>query len=422
MANLTEIADTVLAGLDPVLPDVDELYRDLHRHPELSGQEERTAGLVAVQLRAAGYQVTERVGGFGVVGVLANGAGPVVALRGDMDALPVHEQTGLPYASETPGVMHACGHDLHTACLVGAARVLAAAREHWAGTLVVFGQPAEETISGAAKMLADGLFTRFPRPDVVLGQHAIVGPPGSVLHRPGPLFAASRNFRVTIHGVGAHGAMPQFGVDPVVIAARVVVDLQTIVSREVPPNEVGVVTVGSIHGGTRPNIIPPSVTLEITTRAASEPMIEQIEAALRRIVNAACAAGRAPREPEIERIEHTFATVNDEPTHDRVRAAHRAVLGAVVAEFPELITGSEDFALFARPGPDSYPEPAIPTLFWLLGVTPADVWQAAPGDSLMAKAVSVPSPHQPGFAPDRESGLRGGVQALTVGALAYLAG
>ncbi|HWB35891.1 MAG TPA: peptidase dimerization domain-containing protein, partial [Rugosimonospora sp.] len=234
-------------------------------------------------------------------------------------------------------------------------------------------------------------------------------------------YAASRNFTVTIHGRGAHGASPHFGVDPIVIAARVVLDLQTIVSREISPNDIAVVTVGSIHGGTRPNIIPPSVTLEITTRGETEKTMDVISEALGRIVRAACVAGRAPREPEITLVERTFATINADEPFERVRAAHRAVFGDQVQDLPVLITGSEDFALYGRPGPDSYPEPAIPTYFWMVGVTPPPVWDAAAGTTLLEKVAHVPSPHQPTFAPDRPIGLRRGVEALVVAALAYLA-
>ncbi len=421
VTTLTERAAAVLTGVPPVLPGVDALYRDLHRHPELSGQEERTAGLVAQHLRAAGYEVTERVGGFGVVGVLVNGDGPVVGLRGDMDGLPIQEETGLEYASQNPGVMHACGHDVHTACLVGTAQLLAAARDQWSGTLLIIAQPAEELISGAEAMLAEGLFTRYPRPDVVLGQHDTSGPVGLILHRPGPLFAASRNFRVTIHGRGGHGAMPQASVDPVLIAARVITDLQSIVSREVSPNDVAVVTVGSIHAGTRPNIIPPTAVLEITTRGASEQVMDQIEEALGRLVRAACVGARAPREPEIELTEQTFATVNDDAPYARVRALHTELFGDEVADLPVMITGSEDFTYYGRPGPDTYPEPAIPICFWMVGVTPPDVWAAAPGEDLMTRILGVPTPHQPNFAPDPERGLRRGVEALAAAALAYLA-
>jgi amidohydrolase len=421
MTISTDWVERLRVAIDDVLPAVDELYLDLHRNPELSGQEERTAGQVAERLRDKGFEVTERVGGFGVVAVLRNGDGPVVGLRGDMDALPVQEETGLPYASQRPGVMHACGHDMHTSCLVGAAEVLAATKEHWSGTVLVIGQPAEEADGGADAMLRDGLFTRFPRPDVVLGQHVTPALAGTLLHRSGPIYAAARNFRVTLHGRGAHGALPQYSVDPVVLAARVVLDLQTIVSRETSPNDIAVVSVGTIHGGTRPNIIPPSVTLEITTRGASEKAMDVIEAALRRIVGAACAGAGAPREPEITLIDHVYATVNSAEPEDRVRAAHRALFGDAVADLPFLVTGSEDFGEYGIPGPHHYPQPAIPTYFWLLGVTPPKVWAEAPGEELVEKYYGVPSPHQNVFAPDREHGLRIGVAALATGALAYLA-
>jgi len=421
----------VIGDVDTVLDAVDALYRDLHQYPELSQFEEQTSAKVAARLDGAGLEVATHVGGFGVVGVLRNGDGPVVALRGDMDALPIHEDTDLPYASQvsvtrddgsTVGVMHACGHDLHTSCLVGAAELLAANRDAWRGTLFILAQPAEETISGAAAMLADGLFSRFPRPDVVLGQHAMHARAEMLLHRPDTFLAASRNLEIRIFGKGGHGSSPHVTIDPVLMAAQAVVALQAVVSREISPNQPAVVTVGSIHGGTRYNIVPPEVTLQVTTRGLSEPVMDQIQAAIERIVNGVCAAARAPKEPQVTVCEQTYATVNDPATTARVRAVHKALFGDDVVSYPEVIMGSEDFALYGMPGAGRYDEPAIPTAFWFVGTLAADRWDAAPGTQLLDKLATFPGPHTPHFAPDRTASLRRGLEALTAGALVFLDG
>lgn len=424
-----ERARGVIAGVDAVLGGVEQLYRDLHEHPELSGMEQATSAKVAERLGEIGCETTSGVGGYGVVGLLRNGEGPVVALRGDMDALPILEETGLPYASQVSvtrddgssvAVMHACGHDLHSACLVGTAELLAARRDAWSGTAFVLAQPAEETISGAAAMLADGLFTRFPRPDVVLGQHATHARAGMLLHRGGPMLAASRNLQVRIFGKGGHGSSPHVTIDPVVIAAHAIVQLQTIVSREIRPIEPAVVTVGSVHGGTRYNIVPPEVTLQLTTRALSEAVMDDIQAAVERIVTSVCAAARAPREPEISVVEHTYATVNDPQTTARVRDVHSALFGDDVVEYPEVIMGSEDFALYGMPGPGRYDPPAIPTDFWFVGTVPSSRWDRAAGTELLDKMEQLPGPHTPFFAPEPAASLRRGVEAMTAAALAYL--
>jgi amidohydrolase len=419
----------VIGGVDGMLPAIDAFYRDLHEHPELSGMEERTSGKVAARLEAAGYEVTGGIGGWGVVGLLRNGDGPVVGLRGDMDALPVREETGLPYASRvtvtrddgtTAPVMHACGHDLHTGCLVGTAELLATYTDRWRGTVLAIAQPAEETLRGAAAMLADGLFTRFPRPDVVFAQHALNSRAGMLHHRPGAMHAAARNLRVRIFGKGGHGSQPHLVIDPVVMAAQVVVQLQTIVSREVSPYESAVVTVGSIHGGTRYNIVPAEVTLELTTRGVGEPLMDQLQHAIERIAEGVCAAGRAPRPPAVELVEQVYTNVNDPATVQRVRALHAALFGTDVVDLPVTVTGSEDFALYGMPGPGRYQSPSIPTAFWFLGTVPGHQWDASSGSALLEKAAEFPGPHTPLFAPDRQPSLRRGIQALTAAALSFL--
>src|SRR3954447_273506 len=283
----------VLAGLERSRPWQEELYRDVHEHPELSHQETRTAGLVAARLRGAGFEVHEGVGGTGVVGVLRNGDGPAVLLRADMDALPVREATSLPYASDVAAVddagdqvpvMHACGHDMHVACLAGAAQLLAEGRRHWAGTLVALFQPAEEVGDGARGMVEDGLAELIPVPQVALAQHVLPGRAGQVATRAGAVLSAADSMRITVHGRGAHGSMPQAAVDPVVLAAMIVVRLQTVVSREVAPGETAVLTVGSLQAGTKSNVIPESATLQLNVRTFSDSTRRTILDAIRRIV------------------------------------------------------------------------------------------------------------------------------------------
>jgi amidohydrolase len=425
-------AAAVLAGLDRELPSIDELYRDLHAHPELSGAERRTAGIVAARLAEAGLRVEEGVGGHGVLGVLSNGPGPVVAVRADLDALPIAEDTGLPYASTVTTtrpdgtvvpVMHACGHDLHTASLVGAASLLAAHRADWSGTLVLIAQPAEESMQGAKAMLAEGLFdgSRFPRPDVVLAQHCAVTRAGMVHHRPGLAYSACRNFRITIHGTGAHGAAPHWSVDPVVIAAQTIMMLQTIVSREVDPDEMTVLTVGSIHAGTRPNIIPDAAVLEVTLRGNSEAVMDQQQQSLERIVHAVGVAGRVPRPAGIELLEHTVPVINDAAVTARVLEVHAALFPAAdLVDLPWANKGSEDFAYYGVPGPDRYDGPPIPVSMWFYGSTSPTAWDGAHGPDLRDRIGQMPGQHTPYYAPDRIPTLRRGVEALVAAALAFL--
>ncbi|MHC3470149.1 amidohydrolase [Streptomyces sp. 7R007] len=397
---------------DLPVPDLEDLYRDLHRHPELSLQEHRTAGRLAERLRAAGYETAEGVGGTGVAGVLRNGEGPTVLLRADMDALPVREESGLPYASETDGVMHACGHDLHVTWLAGAARALAEGRETWSGTLLVVGQPAEETGQGAERMVADGLYERFARPDVLLGQHAAPGPVGFYAHSPGLIMSASTDVDIVVHGRGGHGSRPETTVDPVVTAAHLVTRLQTVVSREIAASESAVLTVGRIEAGTRHNIIPAEARIALNLRTQSDEVRERMLAAIRRIAAGEALAAGCPREPEVT-VGATFpVTVNDADTDRRVAAVHEEVLGAgTVLDFGPVM-GSEDFPRLARGG--------IPYSYWFVTTTPAAVWDAAEGDDLMEKFLAVPSNHSPHFAPDPAT-IAPGVRTLVSGALTCLA-
>ncbi|MFF1744790.1 amidohydrolase [Streptomyces mirabilis] len=396
---------------DLPVPDLEDFYRALHRHPELSLREHRTAAALADRLRTSGFDTATGVGGTGVVGVLRNGPGPTVLLRADMDALPVQEETGLPYASRVPGLMHACGHDLHVTWLAGAARALAAGRDTWSGTLLVLGQPAEETGEGASAMVADGLYERFPRPDVLLAQHAAPGPAGLYAHSPGLIMSASTDVDIVVHGRGGHGSRPESTVDPVVTAAYLVTRLQTVVSRELPARESAVLSVGRIEAGTRHNIIPAEARIALNIRTQSDEVRERMIAAIRRIAAGECLAAGCPREPDVV-VGNSFpVTVNDPETDRRVAAVHGEVFGAGTILDPGPAMGSEDFPRLA--------EGNIPYSYWFVTSTPAEVWDAAPGDDLMEKFAAVPSNHSPQFAPDLAT-LAPGVRTLVSGALAYL--
>ncbi|GAA1876089.1 amidohydrolase [Actinomadura bangladeshensis] len=413
-------ASPVLAGSDAVRAWQEDLYRDLHRNPELSHQERRTAGKVAERLRADGLDVREGVGGTGVVGVLRNGDGPTVLLRADMDALPVREATGLDYAStatatdgdgnEVP-VAHACGHDVHVTCLLGAASLLAAATDHWNGSLVALFQPAEETSGGARGMVDDGLADLIPEPDVALAQHVLAAPAGQVGTRSGPVFTTADSMRITLHGKGGHGSMPQAAVDPVVLAAMIVVRLQTVVSRVTPPGETAVLTVGSIQAGTKSNVIPDSAVLRLNLRCYSERTRSDILEAVRRIVTAECQASRCPKEPEFELFDRFPLTANDPDATDRVARAFAGAFGDRAVTLPEQ-TASEDFS-------DIPAALGVPYTYWGLGGTDADLYRRAEEAGRVAQ--DVPVNHSPAFAPVVQPTLETGTAALVVAALAWLA-
>lgn len=382
------------------LPALLALYRDFHTHPELSGAEEETAGKLADALEAAGCTVTRGIGGHGLVGVLENGGGPVVMLRADMDALPIQEETGLPYASLRPGVMHACGHDLHMAALVGAARVLAACRECWQGTVLFVGQPAEEIVAGAKRMIADGLFERFPRPDCAVAVHA--GPDidtGRVGTRAGILSAGGESVDLLIRGVGGHAAHPDRTHDPVVLAAETVLALQTIRSREIDPNDFFVLSIGAVHGGTKHNAIPDEVTLKMNLRYHRRQVRDQSLAAIKRIAEGtALAAGVPPeRMPVVTVIDESVPPlVTDAALTAMCRTAIEDCLGAgAVIEIPPL-SGSEDFAVFGEAG--------IPVAYFRIGTK-----SERSGDAYL---------HSSHFAPDAEPALRAGTIVLAASAVA----
>jgi hippurate hydrolase len=396
---------------DLPVPALEDFYRDLHRHPELSFEEHRTAARLAERLKAAGFDTAEGIGRTGVAGLLRNGDGPTVLLRADMDALPVEERTGLPYASRTPGVMHACGHDLHVTWLAGAAKALADGRDAWSGTLLLVGQPAEEAGGGAAAMVTDGLYDRFPRPDVLLGQHVTPGPAGLYPHVPGVIMSATTDVEIVVHGRGGHGSRPETTVDPVVTAAYIVTRLQTVVSREIRPRDPAVLTVGRIEAGTAANIIPDTARISLNLRTQSEAVRDRMLAAIRRIAEGECQAAGCPREPEVTTVSTTPLTVNDPETDHRVAAVHREVFGTGTVFDSGPAMASEDFPLLALG--------ELPYSYWFVTSTPAAVWEAAPGTDLMEKFDAVPSNHSPQFAPDLST-VAPGVRTLVSGALAML--
>ena len=396
--------------------ELDALYRDLHAHPELSFAETRTAALVAEQLRGLGLEVTERVGRTGVVGVLRNGDGPVVALRADMDALPVAEQTGLPYASTVralgadgveTSVMHACGHDMHITWLLGALEQLVAERAEWSGTVLALFQPAEETIGGAKAMIDDGLFERFPRPAIVLGQHVTHIPAGVVSLTAGPAMAGADALTVTIHGRGGHGSRPQSTIDPVVTAAAIVMRLQTLVSREVQPRDLAVVTVGSLHAGTKSNIIPAVATLGLSVRSLDAGVRTRLLEGIRRIVEAECAASGMTEAPEISIDDTAAATINDPEATERLRTRFRELFGAAnVIDFGTR-TGSEDVNEFSTAA-------GVPLVYWFVGGLDPEAWYAAEAAGRLEQ--DVPTNHSPFFAPVLHPTIERGVATLVAAA------
>ncbi len=401
-AQTTALAPQV----DSLLPDAHALYLDLHQHPELSSHETRTAAELAGRLRTLGYEVTEHVGGTGVVGVLKNGAGPTVMLRTELDALPVEEKTGLAYASKVRAkddngrdvpVMHACGHDVHMASWWGTASIMAKSKDKWHGTLVLVAQPAEETITGADKMIKDGLFTRFPKPDIGVALHDTNGlPVGKVGITPGYAKANADSVRITIYGKGGHGASPHTTVDPILITARIAVTLQSIVAREIKPGDAAVITVGYIQAGTKNNIIPDDAQMGLTVRSYKPEVRRHLLEAIERVAKAEAMAAGAEKMPLVERYESTAAVYNDPVLTQHLTGALEGVVGKgnVVTEDP--IMTSEDFSYFVEQG--------VPSFYFTLGV-------AEPQKLAEARSAGkeLPSNHSPLFAPDAEPALRVGM-------------
>lgn len=419
MSTTTTTVDAVLTKLGSLLPDLEKLYTDIHAHPELSMQETRTSALAAKHLRAAGYEVTTGVGKTGVVGLLRNGNGPTVMLRADMDALPVKEATGLPYAStvtttdrdgKSVPVMHACGHDMHVTWLIGAATLLAQTRDAWHGTLMAVFQPGEETAEGARAMIDDGFFERFSKPDVILGQHVMVGSAGVIGSRPGVVTSAGDSLQIQLFGRGAHGSMPQASIDPVIMAAATVMRLQTIVSREVAPTDAAVVTVGALQAGTKENVIPDEATIKLNVRTFDEQVRNHVLSAIQRIVEAEAQASGAPKPPEITPLDRYPMVQNDPDATRRIMDAFRDHFSADrVEEWPPT-TASEDFGAF---GAASH----TPAVFWFVGGTDPKVYAKAKSEGRLGE---LPTNHNPRFAPVIHPTLETGVETLVVASQAWL--
>jgi hippurate hydrolase len=399
----------------------------LHAAPELSHHEEKTAAFFAGELRKLGYTVTEHIGkyekpewtGYGVVGILKNGAGPTVLIRTELDALPVDEKTGVPYASKVKtkndagvevSVMHACGHDIHMTSMLGTAKVLAQRKGEWHGTLIILGQPAEETIDGARAVLRDGLYSKVPQPDFVVALHDSADiETGKIGYVPGYAMASATGIDIKIRGVGGHGSKPEATKDPIVVAAQVVMALQTIISRENSPLDPAVVTVGSIHGGTRYNIIPDEVNLQLTVRTYKEDVRKRILASIERITKGVAAAAGIPedRAPivKVSETEITSATYNDPQLMERLASAFKTALGPENVMKVSPVMGSEDFGYLSL-------DQKIPTaIFWLGAVDPVKVKES------QERGVALPSLHSPLFAPVPEPTLRTGVKAMTAAVL-----
>ncbi|HEX4240722.1 MAG TPA: amidohydrolase [Steroidobacteraceae bacterium] len=430
LAPAVALADKLDSLVNGEVANLVDIYKGIHEHPELSHHEEHTAAIAAAELRKAGYTVTERVGrypdgshAYGVVGILKNGAGPTLLIRSDMDALPIVEETGVPYASrvramnaagQEVGVMHACGHDVHITTLIGTARALAAERAGWRGTVMLIGQPSEETIDGAKAMIADGLYEKFGRPDMAVALHDTNGlPAGDVSVTVGPSLASSTSVDVVMRGIGGHGAQPQDVKDPIVMAGEFIVELQTIVSRQENPRDPAVVTIGTIHAGTKRNIVPNEVKMELTTRAFSDRARQVILEGIRRTAEGvALAAGVPPdRAPIVTVVDGESAPMlyNDPALAARVKAALAAALGPSHVFDDEPHMESEDFGVLGLGGRK------IPTVMFGLGaMDPAKLAAAK------AEGRTLPGPHNSKFEPLPEPTLRTGVKAMTSVAIALL--
>ena len=410
----------ILANVDTILPELEAIYKDIHAHPELSMHETRTAKIAANHLKTNGFEVTTGVGQTGVVGILRNGIGPTVMLRADMDALPIKEATGLPYASKMTAkgpdgkivpVAHSCGHDMHVACLIGASSLFAKSRGSWQGTLMAVFQPGEETAEGAQAMIDDGLFKRFPKPDVVLGQHVMSLPSGHLDWRKGVVTSAADSLQIRMFGRGAHGSMPEASIDPVVMAASTVMRLQTIVSREVAPTDSAVVTIGALQAGTKENVIPDEAIIKLNVRTFNKDVRKHVLAAIKRIVNAEAAAAGAPKPPEITPLDRYSSVTNDLDATEKVVEAFRQNFPVDSVEQTKPTMASEDFGCFGA-------EWHAPAVYWFFGGDDPKVYAKAKKQGTIS---SLPTNHNPRFAPVIHPTLETGVKALVVAAHAWLA-
>ncbi|MGJ3402270.1 M20 family metallopeptidase [Glutamicibacter sp. Je.9.36] len=403
-------AQEITASISQQLPWQAELYKHFHRHPELGLAEHETSARICEELEDLGYE-TCLIGGTGIVGILRNGEGPAVLARADMDALPVAEDTGLEYSSTVPGAMHACGHDMHMATLLGAAKFLAGNRERWSGTYLALFQPAEETAAGAKAMVADGLVERIPKPDVALAQHVMPVEAGKIGTTAGPILSAGDSLRITVYGRGAHGSMPHNSVDPVVMASSIVLKLQTIVSRETRPGQFAVLTVGALNAGSAANIIPDRAQLLLNIRTYDLQLRQHVIDSIQRIVRGECAAAGSPREPDFEFYDQFPLTSNDAGANDRITKAFEAHFDQGQVYQAEPATASEDFSII----PDAF---GIPYAYWTVGCADPDAYRAAVAEGTVAS--KIPANHSPFFAPVIHPTLETGTRAQVVAALAYL--
>lgn len=413
LASTPVRADPLGQAVAADMPSLIAIYRDLHAHPELSFKEGRSAAIMAAEAKKAGFAVTTGIGGTGVVAVMKNGPGPVLMLRADMDALPVTEQTGLPYASQNPGVMHACGHDTHMTSWIGIARRMAASKANWAGTLVMIGQPAEEIGSGARAMLKDGLYTRFPKPGAVIAFHDSASlPAGTIGYVDGYIMANVDSVDIVVKGVGGHGAYPHLAKDPIVIASRIVTTLQTLISRETDPLESGVITVGSFQAGTKHNIIPPEAKLQITVRSYKPEVRQHLLDGIARVAKGEGIAAGMPADalPIVtHQDQHTPATFNTHELTTQMAGIFSERFGKDRVVPVRSQMGGEDFSEFYLA------DKSIQSMLFWVGGVPKDQWAAAKGD-----ITKLPSIHSPFWAPDAEGVISTAVDAMTTAALTLL--
>ena len=413
LASSSAVAEPLRDAVAMDMPSLLAIYRDLHANPELSLQEVRSSAILAAEARKLGFTVIENVGGHGVVAVMKNGPGKTLLIRADMDALPLTEKTGLPFASKTPGVMHACGHDTHMTGWIGTARRMAALKGQWSGTLIMIGQPAEERVAGAAAMLKDGLYDRVPKPDVALAFHDSTLPAGMVGYTDGFALANVDGIDIKVKGVGTHGAAPHLGKDPVLLASQIVVALQSLISREIDPLESGVVTVGSIHGGTKRNIISEEVLLQLTVRSYKPEVRAKLLEGIKRIARGAAIAAGMPddRMPEVTADgESADATFNTHDLTQHMAKLFTARFGEARVRAVPSAMASEDFGAFAAAVPS-----AQSMIFWV-GGTPQAKWDAAKGD-----VSKLPGLHSPLWAPDAAAVIATATEAMTAAALDVLA-
>lgn len=401
----------ILTNLDDILTRLRQVYREIHQHPELSLEEHATAERIETELSRLDVEV-QRIGGTGVVAVIRNGTGPTVLARADTDALPVAEQTGLEYSSQIDGAMHACGHDMHVATLLGAVEVLATNKDSWSGTSIGLFQPAEETAQGAQAMLDDGLVDKIPTPEVALSQHVMPTEAGTIGTSAGPILSAGDSLKIIVYGRGAHGSMPHNAVDPVVLASSIVMRLQTIVSRETKPGEFAVVTVGALNAGSKSNIIADRAELLLNLRTYDPELRQRIMAAIERIVRAECEASGSPQEPEFEYYDQFPLTHNDPTVNEKVTEAFTQFFGSEAVYETKPYTASEDFSRI----PDAFD---IPYAYWFIGSVAPEKYRRALEQGTLSE--DIPANHSPFFAPEIDPTLEIGVQTQVVAALAYLA-